>query len=83
MSLNSFMSDKMKPLPIPERKPMEDAFAKLQIGVIPEGQRNSTMSRIAACLIKRYGDTPEAYALFLEKSNTCDPPLGDAELKAI
>ena len=83
MSLNTFMSDKMKLPSASEQKPSEDAFAELPIGRIPEGQRNSTMSRIAACLIKRYGDTPEAYALFLEKSDTCDPPLGDAELKAI
>lgn len=83
MSLNTFMADKMKPLPEMKKEPAEDAFAELPIGRIPEGQRNSTMSRIAACLIKRYGDAPEAYAAFLEKADACEPPLGDAELKTI
>lgn len=50
---------------------------------IGEGSRNSTMSRIAACIIKRYGNTDEAYQLYLKKSELCDPPLEQDELDTI
>lgn len=32
---------------------------------IPEGKRNSTLTQIGACIIKRYGDTDDAYHRFL------------------
>ena len=50
---------------------------------IPEGQRNSTMSRIAGRLVKRFGVTDDAHNKFLEKAAECDPPLDDFELDAI
>lgn len=50
---------------------------------IPEGQRNSAMSKYAGGVIKRYGNTDEAYDLFLKKSEKCSPPLEEAELKLI
>ena len=50
---------------------------------IPQGQRNSTMSRIAGRLIKRFGISKETYEKFLEKSEECEPPLSDEELKTI
>ena len=50
---------------------------------IPEGRRNSTMSAYAGKIIKRYGDTDEAYARFIEKSGECEPPLDDDELQSI
>ncbi len=50
---------------------------------IPEGSRNSTMSRIGARIIKRYGDTPEAKELFLQAAGQCSPPLEDRELESI
>ena len=50
---------------------------------IPQGQRNSTMSRMAGRLVKRFGVTEEAHAKFLEKAAECDPPLDDAELERI
>lgn len=50
---------------------------------IPQGQRNSTMSRMAGKLVKRFGVTEEAHAKFLEKAAACDPPLDDAELERI
>lgn len=50
---------------------------------IPEGQRNSTMSRIAGRLVKRFGVTEDAHAKFLEKAAECDPPLDDEELEGI
>ncbi len=50
---------------------------------IPKGRRNSTMSAYAGRIIKRYGDTEDAYAKFIEKSGKCDPPLEDNELQSI
>ena len=35
---------------------------------IPEGKRNSTLTQIGACIIKRYGDTQEAYERLDRKS---------------
>ena len=50
---------------------------------IPQGQRNSTMSRMAGKLVKRFGVTDDAHAKFLEKAAECDPPLDDEELEGI
>lgn len=50
---------------------------------INEGSRNSTMSKYAGKIIKRYGDTPEAYDHFIEQSKRCNPPLEDNELSTI
>lgn len=50
---------------------------------IPQGQRNSTMSRMAGKLVKRFGVTEESYQKFLEKAAECEPPLPDEELEAI
>lgn len=50
---------------------------------IPLGQRNSTMSRLAGKLVKRYGVTEEAHTKFLEQSAACNPPLSDTELQQI
>ena len=60
----------------------EQAFAKLET-TIPEGSRNSTMSRIGARIIKRYGDTSEARELFFREAEMCSPPLEDTELETI
>lgn len=50
---------------------------------VPEGQRNTTMSRFAGRILKRYGITDRAYEIFLEKANKCNPPLADEELNLI
>ena len=60
----------------------EQAFANMG-RAISEGSRNSTMSRIGAKIIKRYGDTPEAKELFLQAAEQCSPPLEDRELESI
>lgn len=51
--------------------------------VIHEGSRNATMSRFAGRVIKKYGDTEEAYQAFLEQAAKCEPPLEDKELSTI
>ena len=51
--------------------------------VIPEGSRNATMSRFAGRVIKKYGDSEEAFKCFLEEANKCTPPLEQQELMTI
>lgn len=50
---------------------------------IPAGSRNSTMSKEAARIIKRYGDNEDAYKRFLTEAVRCTPPLADHELDSI
>ena len=50
---------------------------------ITEGRRNNTMSHYAAKVIKRFGDTDEAYELFMKEADKCSPPLEENELKLI
>ena len=50
---------------------------------IPAGRRNSTMSRFAGRVIKRYGANEKSYQIFLDEAEKCDPPLPDAELNTI
>ena len=63
----------------------EDDFADFDASLdqVPEGQRNSIMSHIAGKIIKRYGNTEEAYQLFLKKSELCNPLLPEKELNMI
>ena len=50
---------------------------------IPEGRRNATLSRTAGKLVTRYGYTEEAYHMFLDQAERCEPPLEENELAAI
>ncbi len=50
---------------------------------IPEGSRNKTMSHYAGRIIIRLGATEEAYEMFLEKAERCNPPLPNSELQTI
>lgn len=50
---------------------------------IPAGQRNSTLSRYAGRLVKRFGTGEDAHRKFLERAAECDPPLDDEELETI
>ena len=50
---------------------------------IAEGQRNTTLSRFAGRVLKRYGIGDRAYGIFLEKAAKCNPPLEDEELRLI
>ena len=51
--------------------------------VIPEGNRNATMSRFAGRVIKKYGDTEKAYQTFLEEAAKCVTLLDSADLSTI
>ncbi len=50
---------------------------------ITAGSRNSTLSKKAGRLIKRYGNTEEARRLFDAEAAACVPPLERDELQAI
>ena len=50
---------------------------------VPEGSRNSTMSHYAGRIIKRFGNTDEAYQQYLKQAERCNPPLDDTELQTI
>ncbi len=51
--------------------------------VISKGSRNAAMSHFAGRIIKKFGDTDEAYQGFLEEAAKCDPPLPAGELQTI
>ncbi len=50
---------------------------------IKEGSRNNEMSRFAAKLLIRFGNSKEAKEAFLERAGQCSPPLSRDELKSI
>ncbi len=50
---------------------------------IPEGKRNSTLSRYAAKVLKKHGDTEAAYNAYMCAADRCEQPLEDSELKTI
>lgn len=50
---------------------------------IPAGQRNNTLSRYAARVLKRYGVTDKAKELFKKRAADCEEPLENEELKTI
>lgn len=59
------------------------SYEKCKWGVIPEGLRNSTLSRFAGRVLKRYGNTERAMNVFDQKVQQCDPPLPDKEVASI
>lgn len=54
-----------------------------QSGSIAEGSRNSTLSKKAGQLLKKYGDTDKARKAFDEWAAKCQPPLDVSELDVI
>ena len=75
MTLNAFFEE-------------EDFDAGMEPGnygshVIKEGSRNSTMSRFAGRVVKRYGWNDASHKIFLDEAAKCDPPLDDDELMKI
>lgn len=60
-----------------------DADFYTPAGVITEGSRNSTMSVMAAKILKRFGISQEARDAFDEQAEKCQPPLDKGELDTI
>lgn len=50
---------------------------------ILEGSRNKTMSLFAGKVLKRYGLTDKAKAVYLDHAKKCEPPLEEYELDTI
>ena len=63
-------------------KESAQAFAELGL-TIPEGSRNNTVYNGAVKIMKRWGENPKAYRLFLNLADKCDPPLEEIELTQI
>lgn len=61
---------------------MEETSSAARTGFIPEGSRNSTISHAAGKILKRWGDTPEAYEKFMEVVSQCSPPLPYQEVNS-
>lgn len=63
-----------------------DVFMK-KLDELPEviacGTRNGTLSRYAAKIFKKCGDTEKTRELFLEAANRCEEPLSEDELQTI
>ncbi len=51
--------------------------------VIKDGTRNNTLSNFAGKIIKRYGDTDEAYQRLLKEAEKCETPMEERELNSI
>ena len=62
---------------------INEFLSKPKLSVIPEGQRNNTMSRFAGRVLKRYGITQRSFDIFKEEAAKCDPPLSENELRGI
>lgn len=50
---------------------------------IPVGTRNSTLSRFAGKVLKRYGVCDRAYGIYMQEAAKCDPPMEHEELDTI
>lgn len=90
MKLNEFMMTLPPANPVTHTEKSKSSVIKADFGsnfrqadVIPEGRRNSTLSHFAGLVIKRYGDTHEAYEIFLAEAAKCSPPVEDNELNGI
>ncbi|MCR5487431.1 MAG: DUF5906 domain-containing protein [Lachnospiraceae bacterium] len=62
---------------------LEDDLPMKPLGVIPNGERNRTLSRFAGKVLKRYGECDRAYSIFQDEAKKCETPLPEAELKTI
>ena len=79
MSITDEIEDMMFPETDTDEKPVEPQ----DTGIIHEGNRNNAMHKFANRILKRYGISEKAHALFKERARKCSPPLGDDELATI
>ncbi len=78
----NFGVEKAQVLYVDGENNLTDYFAG--IGVIPQGQRHSTLISYAACVLKRYGDTADkAHEAFSKEAAKCKPLMDDGELTSI
>ena len=83
-TLTDFIAELEASQPAPEPKAETEPIRQsdVQDYRIPEGSRNSTISHEAGKILKRWGDTPEAYEKFMEVVAKCSPPLPESEVKS-
>lgn len=62
---------------------LEEQEFENHFDIIKDGTRNSTLSRYAGKIIKKYGDTDEAFSHFLKEAEKCETPMEDSELATI
>ena len=65
--------------------PVEESHQSFSIPAdsIPEGSRNSTLSHEAGKILKRWGDTAEAYQKYMAVAAKCAPPLPEQEVISV
>ena len=63
--------------------PDKKANAYKSAGIIPVGERNATLSRFAAALLKRLGVNDFSYEAFMRRAECCEEALSERELGAI
>ena len=68
---------------INEYDPFDDLPDHYKDKTINEGSRNSTLSKFAARMLIKYGDSDEAAKAFNEEAEKCNPPLEKEELDVI
>ena len=62
---------------------VDEAIPEVSRDTIPSGTRNTTLSRFAGKVLKRYGITERSHDIFLDEAAKCDPPMEDGELSVI
>lgn len=77
------LSDFMEMMPIGEDKTIPTDYERKNIDIIPEGTRHCTLISHAARVLKRWGETEEAYHAFEMEYNKCVPLLGEKEVDSI
>lgn len=81
-SIEEFLEIDRNNMPIDASQPEQKTYAPYS-KIIHSGERNSTLSRFAARILKRYGLTDKTHELFLQRAEDCEEPLDDEELRTI
>lgn len=65
-------------------KKATEISAKSSTGIIPKGQRNSTLHKYALSVLTRFGNqSDKAHQSYIEESKKCSPLLGENEVNSI
>lgn len=84
LNLTQYLAVQDEPFPVEEKLlPGENSLNPEKGPIIPEGERNTRLSKFAGKLLKRLGDSVETKQKFLETASRCSPPLPEDELEQI
>jgi len=81
-TIEEFLEVDRDDLPLTDSLPEKKGYAPYS-KIIHNGERNATLSRFAARILKRYGLSEKTHELFLQRAADCEEPLGEIELKTI